>query len=250
MNIVINANVPDSTYFTMSDVEPTIADGSLVVFEGKGSRRGWGSPTVTSTVVIDEPDFVAVHVGFHHKHRGGQGWFYFVNGQRAKWNQLGSRQGQVLEAAKAKAPSWAKAPGKLAAQRKSPTSNAVVGYKILAQVDGKLHSLYAPETTYELGKRMAQKAKEDHEGGFYAYHDLEALKKSWANGNVVGKSKLAHWQERNAQFVVVEVQAAGTIIEYGDPFYMAFLEAPIGKFAATYLTPVQVLEVLEATVNA
>lgn len=71
---------PDK-YFTMSDVAPhisTIGDAPTIkLYYGKGAYYSWGSASVTTTVVIHTEDFVAIHVGFAHKHGGGQGWHYF-----------------------------------------------------------------------------------------------------------------------------------------------------------------------------
>lgn len=97
--ITTNSDIPDSTYFTMSDVTPECAGSTLTVWNGKGTRRSWGAPGVESTVVVNYGTFAAVHVGFHHKHRGGQGWFYFVANEYKTWAQLTeAQQKRVLKA--------------------------------------------------------------------------------------------------------------------------------------------------------
>ena len=56
-----------------------------------------------------------MHVGFHHKHRGGQGWAYFVAGQRRTWAQLTpAQQRRVVKAYRLGVPpSWAAQPGRI-----------------------------------------------------------------------------------------------------------------------------------------
>ena len=115
--IVTSKNVPDFTYFRTGDCEPLVRDGATIeILNGQGTRRSsWGAPGVTSTVLVQTEDFVAVHVGFYHKHRGGQFYRYFVieNGvaQRVIWARLdNARRQMVLDARK---PAWAKHPGNL-----------------------------------------------------------------------------------------------------------------------------------------
>lgn len=82
MQITINTQpVPDSTYFTTSDVTPFIDNGALNIYDGRGTRRSWGAPTVSSVVKELSPDVMQITVTGWHKHTvspvGGN--FYFVN---------------------------------------------------------------------------------------------------------------------------------------------------------------------------
>lgn len=113
MNIVTNSSIPDSTYFTISQISPEVEKNKLTVYDGSGTRRSWGAPAVTSSVVVNTATFTCVHVGFHHKHRGGQGWFYFVGGRRLTWAQLDTRRRKQVLAGIKNAPRWAKTPGNL-----------------------------------------------------------------------------------------------------------------------------------------
>ena len=76
------SQVPGSnTYFRTSDVTPHINhDGELVVYDAKGARRSWGTPSVRSDVVKLSDTVVQVTVVGWHKHTvspvGGN--FYFV----------------------------------------------------------------------------------------------------------------------------------------------------------------------------
>lgn len=115
--IVTSKNVPDFTYFRTGDCEPLVRDGSTIeIVNGQGTRRSsWGAPGVTSNVLVQSESFVAVHVGFYHKHGGGQFYRYFVvrdgKAERVNWAKLDNACRQmVLDAPK---PYWAKAPGKL-----------------------------------------------------------------------------------------------------------------------------------------
>lgn len=77
MNIENHDLYLDETYYSMSDLAPEIKDGVLHTYSGKGPHRSWGSASCTTTVVIHTENFIAIHVGFAHKHRGNQGWHYF-----------------------------------------------------------------------------------------------------------------------------------------------------------------------------
>lgn len=232
MNIQTRTDIPDSTYFSMSDVEPHVhADtGELVIFDGKGSRRSWGTPQVNSTIVINADDFTTVHVGFSHKHRGSQGWFYFVSGERKTWAQLpDERRQQVIDARKS-APSWAKHPGKLRSEVAKPNQNIRTAYKLVKVEGDRLISLYDGETEYMIGKRLAQKAQDDHAGGYYAYPTAEGCMALWNAGTLVPEKT----RQNVARLAMLEVEMSGTIIAYGS-----------SKFAATYIKPVRVVEFVE-----
>lgn len=228
--IKTSSNIPDSTYFTMSDVSPEFdpITWTVTIFDGKGSRRSWGAPQVNSTVVVNNDDFVAVHVGFSHKHRGGQGWFYFNADERITWAKLSDEQRQLV--LDAKKPSWAKVPGKLSSQKQKPAANIQTAYKLVKVLDdGRMVSLYDNKTVYSIGKRLTQKAQDDHNGGFYAYPSVEGMMALWSNKELVPK----RCYEDVNKVAVLEVEISGTIVKYG------------GKVAATYLRPVKVLEIRE-----
>jgi len=241
MNITTSAAVPDGTYFRTGDVEPVLRPEGLTIFNGDGTRRGWGAPGVTSTVVVNDDDLVAVHIGFHHKHGGGQFWRYYIAGEPRRWAQLSDELRARVLAASAAAPSWAKSPGKLAAERKPGTVTVRVGYKIVGQrADGTLVSLFDPKVVYVPGKRRASAARPDHVGGFYAYEDPDVLMERWDAGEVVSRQCLDNLAE-DTHLVLVEVLAGGTFVYYvPDGSTISRLDYPDltrkSKFAATYLT--------------
>lgn len=122
----------DSTYFRVADVEPRLsttqgnidnlhpADARAVtIWIGRGTHRSsWGSPQVNSTILINDKtlNLLAIHIGFSHKHGGGQFYRYYDKNSdgavcETTWAKLTNEQRQaVLDAPK---PSWAKTPGKL-----------------------------------------------------------------------------------------------------------------------------------------
>lgn len=104
---------PNGTYFRTGDVEPDITGDLLTIYSGKGQcRSSWGAPGVTSSVVVNGQDFIAIHIGWHHKHGGGQAWRYYVGADRRTWRQLSTDQQQAVASGykAGKAPGWAKAP--------------------------------------------------------------------------------------------------------------------------------------------
>lgn len=248
MNISISSYVPDSTYFVTGDAEPTIdADNSgITIYDGRGKRRSWGTPGVTSTVVLDEDDFCAIHVGFHHKHGGGQFWRYYsadgVSIRQVTWAALPDELRQrVLDGYDHRAPSWAKAPGKLRTQYDKPASRKRTSYKMVRMDGDSLVSIYDGETVYTIGKRLAEAVgahagefnwmteKNVHDGGYYSHPTPEQVLALWNSGNLVPASR-----KTSGKYALVECEISGRIVEF-----------PNGKLASTYLTPVAIIETVE-----
>ncbi len=233
MYIETSKNVVDDTYSRTNEHEPTILDNGIRIYTGYGSRRGWGTPGTTSTVVLNDDDFCAIHIGFHHKHGGGQFWrYYTTNGEairQVEWREIPDEQRQrILEGADQRAPSWAKSPGKLRSAYKLPSLRTRTAYKLVElRSDGTLISLYDGETVYILGKRMAEQARPQHGGGYYAHPTAEQVLALWQSGNLVPEECYAS----ALTIALIEVQISGTIIQYAN-----------GKLAATYLKPIAVLE--------
>lgn len=243
ITITESKNIPDSTYFTITNrgVEPDINDdGSLTIYNGQGSRRSWGAPQVTSTVVYQDEHIVAVHVGFSHKHKGGQGWRYYDNGdgqaRQITWAKIPDETREIiLEAYEEVAPGWAKAPGKLRKDYKSqnPKANAFTGYKIMAiNEDGELTSLYAPNLIYKIGKTNVEQARPNHNGGYYVHLDSDEIKEKYLNGMLVNKDKIA------PKAALVRCECWGRRIAYG---------YDNDKIAVTYCKPLEVIEIFEVS---
>src|SRR5260221_7584299 len=74
---------PDGTYFRVHAAEPELevndqGEQVLNLVNGTGTRRSsWGAPGVTSTILLQTDTLIAIHVGFHHKHGGGQFYRYY-----------------------------------------------------------------------------------------------------------------------------------------------------------------------------
>lgn len=251
LTIQTSDHVPDSTYFTTSDTEPTLSGDTLTILNGKGSRRSsWGAPETTSTVVLHDDDLVAVHIGYHHKHRGGQYWRYYrqVDGtwQQVAWLQLDDATRQrVLDAATTKAPRWANVPGKLRSQHKAPTATTRAAYKLVrVHDDGTMRSVYDGETVYEIGKRLAERAVADHQGGYYAYPSEAGLRAALRDSTLWAPSL----HRQTMRLALLEVELSGTILEYDADGAWLPVDDVYGtpaKLAATYLRPVHVVEMFD-----
>lgn len=253
LTIQTSGGVPDSTYFRVGSCEPDLdADGAtLTIYDGDGSRRSsWGAPGVTSTVVLHADDLVAVHVGFHHKHGGGQFWRYVrpvsdgARWERVGWAALDDEDRQrVLDAvADGKAPSWAKAPGKLRSERRVAARETQTAYKIVRiSDDGRYVSAYDGVTEYALGKRLAERARPDHGGGYYSYPSADGVEERFWHGALLPERCYVP----GARYAVLEVEIGGRVVVYGGDEYFddmgVLRETPI-KLASTYLTPRRVLD--------
>jgi hypothetical protein len=244
MEIRVSNDVPDSTYFRTGDVEPAISDNTLTVYDGDGTRRSWGRPGVTSTVVVDAPDFVAIHVGFHHKHGGGQFWrFYNVNGQieRVGWASLPDETRQiVLDACNENAPRWAREPGKLRADYIKPGPRKFMAFKVVEIRDDKMESLH-DYTTYELGKTRIERARPHHNGGYYVYTGGD-VKDRFLAGKIAKKSP--------GRYAVLECECWGHREYYDDAGecitpWVEQHDLPAHKIAITYCKPVRIVETFE-----
>lgn len=232
MRIQIATDIPDSTYFRTGDAEPVInADGSLTVLNGQGTRRSsWGAPGVTSTVIYETETFAAIHVGFHHKHGGGQFWRYYLSdGQqtaRVTWASLDDETRLVIrQTAARKAPSWAKEPGQLRSEYKKPAEARREGgeyyYKAVAMDGDKLLSIFDGRTEYAIGTTLVQPVRKGHGGGFYVYASELAAREA----DVPSDSML-----RRAPRAVIRVRAEGQYTRYDN-----------GKLAFSRVTPLEVV---------
>ena len=241
MKIQFSTDIPDGTYFRTGDAEPTINDdGSLTVYDGEGTRRSWGKPGVTSTVVVEDCDLVAVHVGFHHKHGGGQFWRYYTTDgtqtTQVTWASLPDVIRQKVLDAFSKAPGWAKVPGKLRTSYTKVTDKKRTSYKLVSVENNELRSLYSGEN-YVIGKRMAEAVSPRagandwgdiiHDGGYYSHPTPEQVVALWNNGSLVPASKT----EDVAEVALLECEIYGRIVNF-----------PNGKIASTYLTPVRIVD--------
>ena len=195
-----------------------------MLYHGQGTRRSWGAPQVWSTVVVETDTFIAVHVGYSHKHRGGQQWYYFLAYERHTWNRLPDELQILVLDNVHKAPRWAKVPGKRRSET-APTKTQIA-YKLVKVVDGKMLSLYDSATEYVIGKRLTQKARDGHAGGYYAYRSEEEVRTALNLKTLVPADCLC-----GVEIVaLLKCELSGTIIEYG------------AKLAATYLRPLEVLD--------
>jgi hypothetical protein len=242
MEIRFSSDVPDSTYFRTGDVTPEVGANEITVYDGSGSRRSWGIPGVTSTVVVNAPDFVAIHVGFHHKHGGGQFWrFYNVNGsiEQVAWKDLPDETRQVvLDAGK---PSWAREPGKLRKDYVKPAVHKFSAYKVVRIIEEQLYSLY-DATTYEIGKTRIEQARPNHGGGYYVYTG-DDVKERFLAGQIGSKC--------SGQYAILECECWGRreYYDYSGDCITYYVEHGLAnnthKIAVTYCKPVSIIETFE-----
>lgn len=128
-------------------------------------------------------------------------------------------------------PEWARAPGKLKAERKPPTKSQSVKmttYKVVRLIDGRYYSLYDPNVEYKLGERMKQPAKKNHSGGYFSYQTREQGEQYFVS---CLQSIPFHEEVATPQLAFLEVEIWGKCIDYG------------WKMCSTYLKPMKVLEV-------
>lgn len=239
-------HVPNDTYFRTGDVSPEINDdGSLTIYDGEGTRRSsWGTPGVTSTVILNDCDLVAIHVGFHHKHGGGQFWRYYTTDgkavRRITWGNLPDEARQkVLDAAGQRAPHWAKSPGKLRSQYQKPSTAKRTTYKLVRKDGDDLRSLYSNEP-YTIGKRLSEAVPANagindwgdivHSGGYYSHPSIEQVRNLWQQDALVPSD----CYESGDTLALIECEISGRIIKY-----------PNGKLCSTYLTPLRIVETIE-----
>jgi len=243
MKYQMTDQIPDNTYFTVTNIEPTVEDGTVTFPDGQGTGRGWGRPQANTTILIDDCDLLAALIGFSHKHGGGQFYRYYVPGkdgkpQRKTWRGLTEDEREMIRAAyDEKAPHWAKSPGKLTPERKAPSQDRFTAYKVLRQVsETEFLSLY-DDTAWTIGKRNAEAVGDDalseydqrHAGGFYVHTDQARIVQLFKDNQLVPSSKV----RPDAVHVLVECECYGRRAEFTS-----------GKLAVTYCTPIKVIGTL------
>lgn len=237
---------PDDTYFNTKSAQPELERNEegqqvLKLVNGQGTRRSWGAPGVTSTVVLEAADLVAVHVGFYHKHGGSQFWRYYRLSEGQEWQEVtwaklsDPERERVLIAYEDRAPSFAKEPGKLRTSYAKPALTTYTTYKIVEVVDGKYYSVFDGKTQYAMGKRLAEKAVSEHGGGYYSYPTAEGVEAAFQAGTLFP----SHCYDNPMTLALIECEISGTIINYQGR-----------KFASTYLRPLGELKRFQYTPTA
>jgi hypothetical protein len=239
LQIIVSTDVPDSTYFTTGSAEPDLDSNALTIYDGTGTRRSsWGQPGVTSTIVYQSGDLVSIHVGFFHKHGGGQFWRYYrlTDGRwrQVTWAQLSDEDRQCVLTAygEHRAPSFAKVPGKLRTEHKKPEMKTMTTYKLVQIIDGRYYSVYDGDTEYVMGKRLAEKAVDEHGGGYYSYPSEQGVEKRFYNGSLFPE----RCYQQSMQLALIECEISGTILNYQGK-----------KYASTYIRPMRELKQFEYT---
>ena len=234
-------NSPDSTYFNTRDAQPELehSEGEQVLklVNGTGTRRStWGEPGVTSNVILETEHLVSIHVGFFHKHGGGQFWrHYRFDGtlwQQVRWARLTDEERLlVLDGYTDRAQSWAEVPGKLRTEYRRPMLQTQTTYKLVEVVGDRYFSVFDRKTEYVFGKRLAEKALDEHSGGYYSYPTDDGIEGRFL-GHILFPEEC---YERPMTLALIECEISGTMITYGH------------KIASTYLRPIEELKRIQYT---
>ena len=243
MEIRFSNDVPNDNYFSTHEVEPTVGSQVIVLYNGYGRGGKWGRPGVTSTVVVQALDFLAIHVGYHHKYGGGQFWRYYnVNGivTPVTWRSLADETREiVLDGWRSVAPDWARCPGKLKSEYVSPKQNKFTAFKIVEVCDdGSFESLY-DHTKYIIGHTMIERARPYHEGGYYVYLGNN-VKERFLTGKIAYRYP--------GQFAILECECWGNTEHYDSngnciTDSIHFDSVSVHKIAVTYCKPIAVHDI-------
>lgn len=144
---------------------------------------------------------------------------------------------RVTEASKALAAKAAKASGStlgeaiavvLGKRAYTAPANAKrkLGYKVVAQTDGGLESVF-DGSSWEIGKTRTERATSDHKGGYYYYADIETAVANTAKNVTFNDA----WQA-GKRLVVVEVEASGRHFRHDSGKLCASRIKPVREVAA------------------
>lgn len=258
LQIVQSSETVKADWLDRSMLEPTLthnADGLWVLsVRRQGAHSQFDVPYIGSEIVLADAELglVVVLVGYHgsatekygrlgYMTQKGQFYRYYRQEETGEWKQVYWRnlndelRSFIISTVEEHAPSWARKPGKLQAERKPPTKHVTMAtYKVVRLIEGRYYSLYDPSVEYVLGERLKQPAKPKHRGGFFSYPTLE-------KGTAFLTSCVEHIPFRSdvvtSQLAMLEVEIGGRLIDYGH------------KLCSTYLKPIRVLEIRDCMLN-
>lgn len=159
MIIIEETDVSLPSYFRRDEISPRLEEDGLHIFSGS---EDYG-PGVGSYVILNDEDLTSIFIGYYFGERkrkksvrGGQFWRHYKSGSRVEWRELEDPDRSRIIAAER--PTWARAPGKLKANRYEPrhhekierdSAGAIVGYKYLLWFDRDqvFRSAWAPKVT-------------------------------------------------------------------------------------------------------
>ena len=102
-------------------------------------------------------------------------------------------------------------------------------YKLVAKVDGKLLSIYDGETEYQIGVTLTERARQDHNGGYYVYKTPEqAMAAPFPDSSAL----------LDAERVVIKVKAEGSYCRYKAGRW----DDRQDKLAFSRITPIEIVE--------
>jgi hypothetical protein len=258
LQIVQSSEVVKADWLDRSMLEPTLthnADGLWVLsVRRQGAHSQFEVPYIGSEIVLADAELglIVVLVGYHgsatekygrlgYMTQKGQFYRYYRQEETGDWKQVYWRnlndelRSFIISTVEEHAPSWARKPGKLEAERKPPTKHVTMTtYKVVRLIEGRYYSLYDPTQEYVLGERLKQPAKPKHGGGFFSYPTLE---KGTAYLTSCVECIPFHSDVATSQLAFLEVEIGGRLINYGH------------KMCSTYLKPIRVLEIRDCMLN-
>lgn len=202
-----------SNLFTRQMVEPVLTQDELIIWTGV-----WpGQAIVQSTIVLESPELIAVHVKSYPCHSFTELWRYYWYQKRVwqmtSWNQLSAAERvRVLEAYGRYAPAWSRWPGNLPDAQADRSLKVGPTYLLALDEERGLVSLRNRQVCYTLGKTYER---------VRSHADKEIMLIKWHQQNKAGKP---------AQIVIVECAVGGEI------------SLAQGIVEAEWLRPVRIVE--------
>lgn len=229
MRIIESGDIPAGSFIEARDVEPRLGSEELTIFAGTGPSYPWGNAVVTSTVVLCDPDLVAIHLRICHRHGTEQVWRYYrrkaEGWQRITWNRLlTSDRQRVLQAYEQQAPAFAVLPGSLPGQSWTVSMKVGPTY-LLARIEGeRYYALNNPAVEYVLGTSVS--ADQTGSAEIRSYPCLACLLIKWRAGTLV------HSPDLPRTLALLECRVEGEVQLLG------------GKVVSSLLCPERVVEIV------
>lgn len=232
-------------YILRHDVDPDLEGETLTHYYGRDKKHGY---FIESIVILTTDDLSCILTSYYTRHSRGQFYSYYQKNDEVwsevSWAKLADPdRHRLLLAYEDRAPEWAKVPGKLRDQYKKPVMQTYTTYKIVEVRDGQYYSLFDGKTEYILGKRLAEKAITDHQGGYYSYPDPLKVEHLFHAGLLV------RFKDRPMTATLLECEISGHIEHYDDQGQPMtndpYRRATPQKIASTYIRPMKVIKTIE-----
>ncbi len=252
LQIVQSHDTVESDWLKRGMLEPALAqntDGLWVLsVRRQGEHSKFEIPFIGSEIILADAELglVVVLVGYHgsstekygrlgYMTQKGQFYRYYRQEASGDWTTVAWRnlndelRSFIISTIEESGLAWARKPGKLQAERNSPTVYpTMTTYKVVRLIEKRYYSLYDPAQEYVLGEKVKEPVKKHHGGGFFSYPTIEMGQKYFADCLT---SIPFHAEVDTSQLALLEVEIGGKCINYGH------------KMCSTYLRPMKVLEI-------